>query len=70
MNLSRISTGFAIVGKFGMAGVFSIIFVYSSELYPTVIRYVFRRKVWYGWSVQYNICLQLRVVPYCYKVCI
>ncbi|XP_063419083.1 solute carrier family 22 member 3-like [Mytilus trossulus] len=29
---------FAIIGKFGMAGVFSIIFVYSSELYPTVIR--------------------------------
>lgn len=38
MSLSMISTGSAIVGKFGMAGVFSIIFVYSSELYPTVIR--------------------------------
>lgn len=31
-------TGFAIVGKFGASGVFSLIFLYTSELYPTVIR--------------------------------
>lgn len=38
IDLSKVATAFAIIGKFGMAGVFSIIFVYSSELYPTVIR--------------------------------
>lgn len=36
--IANVEKSFAIMGKFGLAGVFSIIFVYSSELYPTVIR--------------------------------
>ncbi|KAL8562536.1 hypothetical protein ACOMHN_045801 [Nucella lapillus] len=36
--LKHVSTAFAIVGRFFMAGLFSIIFVYTTELYPTVIR--------------------------------
>ena len=35
-----ISTGFAIAGRFGMGGLFCIIFLYTTELYPTVIRQV------------------------------
>ncbi|KAK3084599.1 hypothetical protein FSP39_016090 [Pinctada imbricata] len=37
-TLKLLVTGFAMVGKFGLSGVFSLIFLYSSELYPTVIR--------------------------------
>ncbi|OWF41581.1 organic cation transporter protein-like [Mizuhopecten yessoensis] len=37
-KMSQLSTGFAIFGKFGMGGVFSLTFLYTSELYPTVIR--------------------------------
>ncbi|XP_033747267.1 organic cation transporter protein-like [Pecten maximus] len=37
-KMSQFSTGFAIFGKFGMGGVFSLTFLYTSELYPTVIR--------------------------------
>lgn len=33
-----IATAFAIAGRFGMGGLFCIIFLYTSELYPTVIR--------------------------------
>lgn len=36
--MSEVSTGLAIFGKFGMGGVFSLTFLYTSELYPTVIR--------------------------------
>ena len=36
----HIATTFAIVGRFFMAGLFSMIFVYTTELYPTVIRCV------------------------------
>ncbi|XP_060062784.1 organic cation transporter protein-like [Ylistrum balloti] len=36
--MSQFSTGFAVFGKFGMGGVFSLTFLYTSELYPTVIR--------------------------------
>ncbi|CAH1801726.1 unnamed protein product [Owenia fusiformis] len=39
-NLDMVATGFALVGKFGQAGTFAVIFLYSSELYPTVIRNV------------------------------
>ncbi|XP_022336825.2 solute carrier family 22 member 6-A-like [Crassostrea virginica] len=34
----KIITGCAIVGKFGASGVFSLTFLYTSELYPTIIR--------------------------------
>lgn len=34
----EIVTAFAIIGKFGASGVFSLTFLYTSELYPTVIR--------------------------------
>ncbi|OWF37781.1 Solute carrier family 22 member 5 [Mizuhopecten yessoensis] len=37
-DISKASTSFAIIGRFGMGGVFSVILVYTSELYPTVIR--------------------------------
>ncbi|KAK6189071.1 hypothetical protein SNE40_005116 [Patella caerulea] len=37
-DLTMISTGFAIAGRFSMAGMFSVIFLFTSELYPTVIR--------------------------------
>ncbi|XP_076452740.1 solute carrier family 22 member 13-like [Babylonia areolata] len=37
-QLKHVSTAFAIVGRFFMGGLFSIIFVYTTELYPTVIR--------------------------------
>ncbi|XP_048252017.1 solute carrier family 22 member 6-B-like [Haliotis rufescens] len=33
-----LSTGFAIVGRFAVAALFSLYFLYTSELYPTVIR--------------------------------
>ncbi|XP_067685225.1 organic cation transporter protein-like [Haliotis asinina] len=34
----NLSTGFAIVGRFAVAALFSLYFLYTSELYPTVIR--------------------------------
>ncbi|XP_060062849.1 solute carrier family 22 member 3-like [Ylistrum balloti] len=37
-DISKASTSFAIIGRFGMGGVFSVIVLYTSELYPTVIR--------------------------------
>ncbi|XP_033747268.1 solute carrier family 22 member 3-like [Pecten maximus] len=37
-DIAKASTSFAIVGRFGMGGVFSVIVLYTSELYPTVIR--------------------------------
>lgn len=37
-NISKASTSFAIIGRFGMGGVFSVIMLYTSELYPTVVR--------------------------------
>ncbi|XP_041348194.1 organic cation transporter protein-like isoform X2 [Gigantopelta aegis] len=38
LDLKLVSTGFAIVGRFSMAGMFSVIFLFTSELFPTVIR--------------------------------
>ncbi|KAK3606530.1 hypothetical protein CHS0354_041488 [Potamilus streckersoni] len=37
-EVSWAATAFAITGKFGMCGVFCVIAMYTSELYPTVIR--------------------------------
>ncbi|XP_060564193.1 organic cation transporter protein-like [Ruditapes philippinarum] len=33
-----ITSGLAIAGKFAMGGLFSVIFLYTSELYPTIVR--------------------------------
>lgn len=33
-----LSSGLAVAGKFAMGGLFSVIFLYTSELYPTIIR--------------------------------
>ncbi|XP_046357284.2 solute carrier family 22 member 6-A-like [Haliotis rufescens] len=38
VDLTLVSTGFAIVGRFAVGGLFSLIFLYTSEVYPTVIR--------------------------------
>ena len=35
-----LATALAVMGKFGMAGCFSVILLYTCELYPTVIRLV------------------------------
>ncbi|WAR02642.1 ORCT-like protein [Mya arenaria] len=37
-SIPLISSGLAICGKFAMGGLFSVIFLYTSELYPTVVR--------------------------------
>ena len=37
---SYLTSGLAIAGKFAMGGLFSVIFLYTVELYPTIIRYV------------------------------
>ena len=36
---SYLTSGLAIAGKFAMGGLFSVIFLYTVELYPTIIRY-------------------------------
>ncbi|XP_046545766.1 solute carrier family 22 member 6-A-like [Haliotis rubra] len=38
VDMTLVSTGFAIVGRFAVGGLFSLIFMYTSEVYPTVIR--------------------------------
>ncbi|XP_025090427.1 solute carrier family 22 member 13-like isoform X3 [Pomacea canaliculata] len=38
VKLEDVSTALAITGRFFTAGLFSVIFVYTTELYPTVIR--------------------------------
>ncbi|KAH3882706.1 hypothetical protein DPMN_006650 [Dreissena polymorpha] len=37
-QVAMVSSGLAIAGKFAMGGLFSVIFLYTSELYPTIIR--------------------------------
>lgn len=32
-------TGLAMVGKFGIAASFAVIYVYTAEIFPTVLRY-------------------------------
>ena len=39
MFLDASTVGLAIAGKFAMGGLFCMIFLYTSELFPTVIRY-------------------------------
>ena len=36
--LQNLTTALAIVGKVGFAGSFSVLFIYTSELFPTEIR--------------------------------
>ena len=36
----KLMTALAIAGKFAMGGLFSVIFLYTAELFPTIIRYV------------------------------
>ena len=38
INKSKLTSGLAISGKFAMGGLFSVIFLYTVELYPTIIR--------------------------------
>lgn len=38
VDMVYLSSGLAIAGKFAMGGLFSVIFLYTSELYPTIIR--------------------------------
>ena len=38
-----VSSGLAVAGKFAMGGLFSVIFLYTSELYPTIVRFVSER---------------------------
>ena len=40
LELSVIKTVLAMIGKFGITASLSIIYVYSAEVFPTVIRYV------------------------------
>ena len=40
-NAETITRMFAITGKFFMAAGFSTIFLFTVELFPTVVRYVF-----------------------------
>ena len=45
ISAKMIATGFAIAGRFGMGGLFCMIFLYTTELYPTVIRQVPLRAI-------------------------
>lgn len=38
LELSAIKTALAMIGKFGITASLSIIYVYSAEVFPTVIR--------------------------------
>lgn len=39
IDKSYLTSGLAIAGKFAMGGLFSVIFLYTAELYPTIVRY-------------------------------
>lgn len=39
-----IVTVIAVIGKFSLAASFTIVYVYTAELYPTVVRYVCKRE--------------------------
>ena len=38
-DLTALIVTTAMLGKFGIAGSYAIVFLYASELYPTVVRY-------------------------------
>ncbi|KAK7499034.1 hypothetical protein BaRGS_00009581 [Batillaria attramentaria] len=40
LDIGVVSTTFAVIGRFFVAGLFAIIFVYTTTLYPTVIRII------------------------------
>ncbi|CAB1341256.1 unnamed protein product, partial [Coregonus sp. 'balchen'] len=39
-DLPVVTTVIAVLGKFALAASFTIVYVYTAELYPTVVRYV------------------------------
>lgn len=43
-DIKWVSTMFAWIGKFSTAGCWSVVFLYASEIYPTVIRSFIRKS--------------------------
>ncbi len=43
-DISWLSTSLAVIGRVSMAGCFSLMWLYTSELFPTVIRWGLRQK--------------------------
>jgi hypothetical protein len=43
--LGHFSTFLVLVGKFGITGAFSSVFLYTSELYPTNLRYIVKSRI-------------------------
>lgn len=42
-DASKLQTGVAMVGKFGISASFAVIYVYTAEIFPTVLRQVSTR---------------------------
>lgn len=48
---AHVQTALAMVGKFGITASFAIIYIYSAELFPTVLRYSHTKPSQKPWSV-------------------
>ena len=62
-SLENLTTSLAILGRICVAGNFAVMFIYTTELYPTVVRYlsftvIQTLKCCSSFSMSYNIVLR------------
>lgn len=58
----KVRAAVAMTGKFGITASFAVIYVYTAELFPTVLRYLFIQNTFiqniHNYSVLYSVCVK------------